>query len=406
MRILIASAVFPPEPVVSARLSKDLQEHLRSIGHEPWVICPRPSRGVERSQPESARREEGVVRLDSYHCRESRLIGRARESWDLGVKTARWLRAEGRSFDVLYANVWPLFASWHITKAAARLGIPVVLHVQDMYPESLATKVPLALYRLAAPLLMAMDRRVVQRCARVVLLSQRISRAYARTRGITDRVHVVRNWVDGSGFTKAYNRAEVCQEYSVPEDCFTYMYLGNLSALSALDSVIRAFARTTSSGRQLVIVGEGSVKAECQELVRNLGLKNVLFRSEPDAQKVARIQTMADVFLMPTRRGGATSSTPSKCISYMFSGQPVLAAVDAESDAADDIRSADCGWVCEPENDEAIAALMERCASLPAATLAGKGSRARAYAQATFGREAGVKALSEIILGVARGGKQ
>lgn len=416
MRILIASAVFPPEPVVSARLSADLAQHLTQQGHKVSVVCPWPSRGVrgdagstggeeqtgtDEEQKDSSGARNGVVRVGSYRCRNSRLLGRARESWDFGRKAAAWLLAQGPRYDVVYGNLWPVFAPCQITQAARELGIPSVLHVQDVYPESLATKVPRFLYPFAAGPLLRLDRKAARRCAAVVLLSDRIGRNYARTRDIEDKVGVVRNWVDDSAFLVAHDREVVRAEYDVPGDRFTYMYLGNLSALSALDTLIKAFGKVAKPDRQLVIVGEGSAKEECRRLARQLGLRNVLFRSEPDANQVARVQTMADVFVMPTRRGGAITSTPSKCVSYMLSGKPILAAVDAESDAADDIRRADCGWVCEPENLDQIASFMERCAALPAGVLASRGGNAKAYALAHFGRESGVKALAEIILDAA-----
>jgi glycosyltransferase involved in cell wall biosynthesis len=330
------------------------------------------------------------------------LLGRARESWDFGRKTAGFLAQHQQTFDVVYMNAWPLFGPWEITRTARELGLPVVHHVQDVYPESLSTKLSPALFRLAAPPLLALDRRIVRRCAAVVLISQRMSQLYGRTRRMADRVRVVRNWVDATAFDAVHDRHTVCREYEVVPDRFTFLYLGNLSALSAVHSVIRAFARIPHAGKQLLIVGEGSTKAECQRLARELALPNILFRSEPDAGKVARIQTLADVCLMPTVRGGATASTPSKCISYMFSGKPILAAVDEQSDAADDIRQADCGWVCPPEDVEAIADAMQRAAALPADARAVLGRNARQFARQHFSRETGVTALADIILGAAR----
>ncbi|HAL92550.1 MAG TPA: hypothetical protein DCM68_05945 [Verrucomicrobia bacterium] len=391
MRVLIVTAVYPPEPVVSARLSCDLKAHLESRGHGVHVLCPQPSRGAGpvADSPEPT----DITRLDSYHCADSRLLNRARESWDFGRQVANWLAGHRSEFDVIYANMWPIFGPWHLTREAARHGIPVVQHVMDIYPESLTTKLPPCIFKAGAWILRAWDRAGARRSAAVVLLSPRIGRQYAASRGIEGRVHVVRNWVDVKPFEEVHDRREVCKEYEVPADRFTFMYLGNLSALSGLETAIQAFQAIASGNNQLVIVGEGSAKASCMALARELGLQNVLFRSDPDAMRVARIQTMADVFLLPTRRGGALSSTPSKCISYMLSGKPILAAVDNESDLADDLRNAGCGWLCPPEEvgpfadamGEAQAALPERFQSM--------GGSGRAYALVYFSRE---KCLGEL----------
>lgn len=396
MKVLLISAVYPPEPVVSARLSADLREHLLEGGHEVRVLCPLPSRGVRADDAWDASRDgAGVVRLGSYRSPASRLVGRLRESWDLGRRAARWMRAPGRErFDVVYANVWPLFGPWEIARAAGALGIPFVLHVQDVYPESLGTKLSPRAYRFVAPPLLALDRALTRRCAAVVLISERIRRHYAGSRGIGDRARVVRNWVDAAQFLVTHDRRAVCAEYGIPDDRFTFLYLGNLSPVSAVDSMIRAFATVPRAGMQLVIVGEGAAKERCARLISELRLENVLLRSEPDAGKVARVQSMADVFLLPTLAGVAASSTPSKCISYMFSGKPILAAVDAESDAADDLREAGCGWICAPEAIAAIGEAMGRCASIPVEEREAKGRSARRYAERTFGKGVGVGRLA------------
>jgi colanic acid biosynthesis glycosyl transferase WcaI len=230
-----------------------------------------------------------------------------------------------------------------------------------------------------------------------VLISDRIRRAYAHSRGIEDRTHVVRNWVDVTPFDATHDRAAVCTHHKVPPERFTFMYLGNLSALSALDTAIRAFARVAAPGNQLVIVGEGSTKAGCQALVHSLGLTNVHFRSEPDPNRVAWVQTMADVCLLPMRKGGAVSSTPSKCISYMLSSKPILAAADAESDLADDLQTAQCGWVCPPENEAHMATAMRAAQEAPAAVRDAMGAGGNAYARHHFSRDACLPRIAAVI---------
>jgi hypothetical protein len=54
--VVIVNAVYPPEPVVSAQMGRDLAVHLASIGAQVTVICPQPTRpyGVQyRTQPKA-----------------------------------------------------------------------------------------------------------------------------------------------------------------------------------------------------------------------------------------------------------------------------------------------------------------------------------------------------------------
>src|ERR1035441_8196964 len=83
VHIAIISAVYPPEPVVSAQMGRDLAEHLANSGARVTVLCPYPSRplGMEYPdfRPSSAARldaENGVVvvRLPSFTAPHSRLV--------------------------------------------------------------------------------------------------------------------------------------------------------------------------------------------------------------------------------------------------------------------------------------------------------------------------------------------
>jgi len=397
MHILIITAVYPPEPVVSARLSADLRNHLVSEGHSVHVLCPQPSRGIhaESQHPEQ---DDTVTRLPSYHCKASSFIGRLRESFDFGCLAARWLQTNATDVDVVYTLMWPIFGPFVFSKAAAGKGIPVIRHVMDVYPESLVTKLPQPLYYLCQPLLLALDRVVACRCAATILLSEKIAARYEKIRKISDRVQVIRNWVDAEPFAVSHVRKEVCSEYDVPADRFTFMYLGNISALSGLDTAIRAFAALESDEVQMVVVGEGSEKATCMKLVRELSLPNVLFRSEQDANRVARIQTMADVFLLPTCKGGATSSTPSKCISYMLSGKPIVASVDRDSDVADDLLHANCALICQPDNQAEFLQEMKRIIQMPADDRKKMSENGRSFALKTFDKMQALRRLEKIII--------
>ena len=84
LKILIISAVFPPEPVVSASLSKDIATELAKK-HEVTVICPNPSRPHGFIfEKENDDKDYQVVRLNSYTYSESKIIGRLMENYIFG----------------------------------------------------------------------------------------------------------------------------------------------------------------------------------------------------------------------------------------------------------------------------------------------------------------------------------
>lgn len=416
VNVAIANAVYPPEPVVSAQIARDLAANLTSAGARVTVLCPFPTRPIgaeysdhgEKAAPQVTR-EGGVavVRLPSFAAPQSQLIPRLRESLSLGRHVCRYLDSHLADVDVVYANVWPLLGQAMIARYCARRGVPLVLHIQDIYPESLLERLPGFLRQLLAPPLLALDRWTVQNATRVVVISQNMRQTYVDDRAVAPaRVIAVLNWVDEDRFAVLPPREEACAAYGVPEEKFTFLYLGNIGPVADVEGLIEAFHEAKIAEAQLVVAGDGSAKGACMELANRKRVSNVLFVSDPDVNNVPLIQSLAHVCLLPMRRGAGSSSIPSKLMAYLLSQKPVLATVDAESDTARCICDADCGWVGEPEDVPWLAAKMAEVAIMPPDALVSRGRRGQAYGLQHFSKAKGVRKLGAIVLEAAAGGPE
>ena len=224
-------------------------------------------------------------------------------------------------------------------------------------------------------------------------------RTYVENRGLaSEKVITILDWVDERRFATMPARVEACAYYGIPADRFTFLYLGNIGPVAGVEGLIEAFHAAGLKQAQLVIAGDGSAKAACVELAQRLGVNNVRFISDPDANNVPLLQSLGQVCLLPMRKGAGMSSIPSKLMTYLLSAKPMLAAVDADSDTARAISEAQCGWVEEPENVQALAMKLAEIATLPSADLMAMGQRGRAYGLANYSKAAGVRKLANVIL--------
>src|ERR1035441_3982379 len=410
--MVIIGGVYPPEPVVSAQMGRDLADYLAHDGARVTVLCPYPSRPLRvqyadflpSNHPRVAS-ENGVevVRLPSFRAPQSRLVARMWESWSFGRQVCRYLEEEMGDVDVVYANTWPLCSQALIARYCARRDIPLVLHVQDIYPEALQTRLPPWLGGFVIPLLRAWDRRTAHRAAKVVIIAEGARSTYARTRSLpSERLEVIPNWQDEQLFLDAHPRAKAALQYAVDGAAFSFLYLGNIGPTTDMELVIRAFAQASVANGQLLIVGDGSAEQACVALTGELGLKSTRFLSCPSPSVIPALQSLADVCLLPLKKGVALNCVPSKLVAYLFSAKPVLATLDAGSDTARWIQEAQCGWVGEPEQVEWLARKMAEVAALPSTVLDTMGQRGRAYGLKHFSKAAGVNRLADLILGVAR----
>lgn len=396
-RVLLISAVFPPEPVVSATLAMDLYRELTSQGHHVQVLCPRPSRPMGFAFSDGVAADVNVCHLPSYFAPGPNPLKRLWESISFGWHCYRFIKAAQAKYDLVYLNSWPLFSQAFIVKACVQGGMPSAVHVQDMYPESLVNKLPSWLGRLVSVLLMPIDRYVLSRASRVIVISAKMKDYLRATRHLPEEKMVtVINWQDESPFISYRPAGEALPG----EEKLTFMYCGNVGPVAGIDVLIDGFAQAGMVQARLVIAGSGSYRDAYVTHARKYQGCDIQFWDVP-AGKVPEMQSRADVMLLPLRKGAAASSIPSKLPAYMFSAKAVLAALDGDSDTAGAIRAADCGVICPPESPEAIAEAMCRIAQSPREQLDRWGQNGRQYALAHFTRSKNLRVLMDTLINLA-----
>ena len=377
---LIVSAVFPPEPVVSARLSDDIYQSIKRGGLEVRVFHPRATR--PNGYPFGERIAIGTDEIvsDSFTCPESSVYGRLKESYSFGKATAQYIKQHHQDIDVLYANTWPLFGQFFLAKAAKKNGIPYYIHIQDIYPESYCHKMSKVLGNFLQDLLIPIDKYVLRNAKGVFAISPAMKSYLAETRGLEEsKVLLVRNWQDDHFFIKTYKPIETKQEKT------SLMYLGSINPTANVSLIVHAVAGLDKENYHLSIIGSGPEKENCQELASQLGV-DVSFGTVTPEQ-VAIKQSEADILILCLKKGIAQTATPSKLTAYMLTGRPIIASVDLDSDCANIIREAGCGLVVEPDNEQALKEAIVKIAVKDAAELNILGKAAFKYAKDHLSKE-------------------
>lgn len=391
LKILIISCVFPPEPVVSAKLSYDIADAL-SENNLVTVISPRPSRpfGNEFSNNISGFNFKHVQAQSFVHPL-SNILGRFKESYSFGQYCYKYITKQHQNIDVIYANTWPLLGQYFAVKASKTFNIPIIIHVQDIYPESLSKKIPIVT-KLLTWALMPLDRYVLKHATKVVFISQKMKGYLVKTRKIDySKTEVVLNWQNEESFIN-YSPAN----QHAKEKLFTFMYLGNIGPVAGIDILIDAFVKISTKNCRLVIAGSGSMKESLMQHAKKYSEYNIEFWSVPEG-KTPEIQSRSDVLILPIKKGFASTSIPSKLPAYMFSSKPVITCADKYSDTVLAVKEANCGWAIEPENITILSVLMKKILTYDKKHLETLGNNGREYALSHFSKKANLSRIIRII---------
>lgn len=349
-KILIISAVFPPEQVTSAFLNYDLAHDL-AHEYEVTVLRPYPTRpiGAKFESAEVEDKSFKTILVDSYTHPQSEMLGRFRESIDFGRKSAAYIKERNKEIDFVYNDGWQLFGLNIVAKACKKFGIPYMIPIQDIYPECLFTNrnYPGILKACVNGVLMPIDKYYQKHAACVRTISVEMRDYLSETRGVAKENYlVVNNWQNDADFLKEYPKRE-------DDGKIIFAYVGSINEHANVDIMIKAFADAHIPNSEFRIYGGGNKKEYCVNLVKELGLTNVVF-DQVSRDKVAFVQSQADVLVLALPKGNGNLCLPSKLTSYMLSGKPVLASVDEDSATTRMLTSSGAGYSVIPDNQEAL----------------------------------------------------
>jgi glycosyltransferase involved in cell wall biosynthesis len=156
-------------------------------------------------------------------------------------------------------------------------------------------------------------------------------------------------------------RERLRAELGIPPDRFLLAWLGRMTEIKRADVLLRAFAQLggIAPGADLLIVGDGPLRARLENLARQLGISASChftgFRRD-----VGSIYAASDAVVLTS----ANEGTPVSVIEAQAAGLPVVSTdVGGVRDIVADGRS---GFVVPPEDVEATAAALARLAAEPA----------------------------------------
>ena len=407
MKIVIVSAVFPPEPVVTAQTSFQIADELFHHGHQVTVLSPFPNRpdgrlfkGYRRSLYRRESMGFSVIRCFSFLSRKSTMGSRLLENLGFAITGSGCLLLLPRP-DVIYMNTWGIFSPGMVSAVAWFRGIPVAVSIQDIYPESLSQQKRISAHSIVFKVLRAIDRSIAHSAKALIVISDQFCETYRVDRGVpAERIHVLQNWGETSSVNVDSRGAYgLRQKYGILDQTTLAVYAGNIGAAAGVETAIRAFEYLWNDENIcLLIAGVGSSLRACQQLVEEKGLQDRIFFHTPWPKKDTGIVLgAADVLLLPTQGEQSLVSVPSKLISYMLSGRPVLAMVLGNSETAKLIIKANAGWVIPPDDPVRTAAALKVIAASAPEDVRAAGARGLDYALCHLTREANLPRMIQLL---------
>lgn len=252
--------------------------------------------------------------------------------------------------------------------------IPVVLYVQDLWPESLEATG----YVKSRTLLWLVTRivREIYKRVNLILISSRTFEQPIRRLAPTSRIYYLPNSVDAS-FADPDSRAK--HEHPDLDDGFIVMFAGNVGAAQGVDVIVEAAEQLIGYPQiKLVVLGAGSELSWMQKEKMERGLMNLKILGRFPVEAMPYMLSKASVLLITlTDRPIFELTVPNKTQAYMAVGRPIIAALNGEG--ARIVLEAGAGIAVPAGDSKALAASIVRLFEMNEEERATMGLNARNY---------------------------
>lgn len=322
----------------------------------------------------------------------------------LAHETAGYLRGS-RKPDVVVAAVPSLDLAQQASRHARRLGVPLVIDVQDLWPE--AFRIGVSLPGLNTTLYRPLTRKAdaIYRSADVITA---VSATYlARARTVNERApgEVVYIGIDLDAFDAA--RTHGCDSPRLHRvgpnftDGPVLAYIGTLGHSYDLPTAFRAtleVERRLGSPIRLLVMGDGPLRDTYETQAKSLGIRAEFTGQLPYSEMVRRLSEAA-LALNPIH-GRSAASIINKHGDYLAAGLPIVNSQQS-AELQDLLRDSGAGFSSAPGDVTAFADAIESILADPLRH-SGMSIAARRLAETRFDRRRTYPAMVESILGAVR----
>ena len=384
MRVLILSINYWPEVTGIGAFTTYRAEHLAAAGHDVEVCTTFPYYPEWRVPAEysgkltSTEKHKGVKIVRSCAYIPNPVTPLKRVLHEASFVFAATIRALAQKRpDILLVVSPPLgFAITGIL--LSRLWrIPYVFDVEDLQPDSAAE---LGMLPAWAVKLLYMVEKAAYRHARMVTTLTSSMRKRIVDKGVAEeKVELLEPRMDDSLIDLSPEEGSAFRQRFGLGEAFLVTHSGNMGVKQGLDVVLDAAALNRGDESMLfLLVGNGADCERIQRRAADLDLRNVRFLPLLDEADFRGVLAASGVCLVTQQHSVSEIAFPSKMVTYLAAGRPVVASVNPDSEVARITRESGAGTVVNAENpDELLGAIRE----LRSSDLSKLGENAREYAR-------------------------
>ena len=345
MRVALIADTFPPLRTSGAVQLRDLAREFARQGHALTVLLPSP----DQKAPWSVEVFDGVevLRLKAPRTKDIGYVRRTLGELVMPFAMLRHFKKSPLANEHWDGVAWYSPSIFHGPLASAlkkRSGCKSYLILRDIFPEwavdmgLMGRGLPYRIFDAVA--------RYQYSVADVIGVQTPGNRVYFDQwqQQFGRKLEVLQNWLH----KPANVRCSIRVSESALAGRKVFVYAGNMGVAQGMDILLDLAERLHHrKDVGFLFVGRGSDAPRLKNSAKDWNLDNVLFYDEIHPDEIPDLCSQCSAGIVALDPRHKSHNIPGKFLTYMQSGLPVLANVNAGNDLAQLIRDEQVGQVCE-----------------------------------------------------------
>lgn len=299
----------------------------------------------------------------------------------VGAEFEKYSVAGRMRFEFAYANAWkqhtratrpdcviacnvPLFTLNHFRAWAGRQRQPWILWHQDIFSRAMGDELDrrfgTAAARVGGSYFTSRERKAVRSADRVIAIGAEFGRLYEDWGIDAANVSIIPNWAPIDDIKPTERDNSWALDHLENARAFRLLYAGTLgrkhNPMLLVDLLNGLRGANVDGGAELVVVSQGDGADDLSAVTRTETGADMTILPFQSAADLPEVLGAGDVLVAILEPEASTFSIPSKVLTYMAAGRPIVGLMPADNPAAADIRAAG-GFVSTPDASGVRAAI-------------------------------------------------
>ena len=351
--ILVINQYYEPDVASSGQLLAELCEGMVASGQKITVVSAQPSYESNNSKAEPFETLNGV---DVHRISMNGTRGRA----NIFFRALGYFRflifsifkslqiSKNKDFDVVMTLSNPPFVGIVGVFLSKKMKIPYISVLYDIHPDIVEATNWMSFPKFIFQLWNELTSWIIYNSNRTVVLGSGMKQNLIDTKNADpNRIDIIPIWARPEFEPKDIDKIKVKEKFNIKTNHLLILFAGNIGIMQPVEPVIKAAENLRDKEVTFLFLGGGVGMRTLSETIDKKNLNNVKILPYQPMDDFINLLSASDACLVTLAEGMEKLSVPSRAMTFMSAGKPIIAMMNMKSDIATLIKDGRCGLVSD-----------------------------------------------------------